>query len=219
MEREKANHDVRRMSRLLGVSPSGYYAWRTRPECPRKKEDARLRALIASIHTRSRGNYGMPRIWDELRYDHNVRCSGKRVRRLMHQLGIIGTHRRRYRKTTERDASLAVAPDLMNRDFTANKPDEKYVGDITYIRTLGGLALPGHHPRRLLSPDCRVGHGHHPPHRAGGRSLRDGGPPTPGEGRHRPLRSGLPVHQPYLRSAHPRGGPGPVHGQSRRLLR
>ena len=138
MEREKANHDVRRMSRLLGVSPSGYYAWRTRPECPRKKEDARLRALIAAIHTRSRGNYGMPRIWDELRYDHNVRCSGKRVRRLMHQLGIKGTHRRRYRKTTERDASLAVAPDLMNRDFSANKPDEKYVGDITYIRTWEG---------------------------------------------------------------------------------
>ena len=138
MEREKANHDVRRMSRLLGVSPSGYYAWRTRPECARKKEDARLRALIAAIHTRSRGNYGMPRIWDELRYDHNVRCSGKRVRRLMHQLGIKGTHRRRYRKTTERDASLAVAPDLMNRDFSANKPDEKYVGDITYIRTWEG---------------------------------------------------------------------------------
>ena len=138
MEREKANHDVRRMSRLLGVSPSGYYAWRTRPECPRKKEDARLRALIAAIHTRSRGNYGMPRIWDELRYDHNVRCSGKRVRRLMHQLGIKGTHRRRYRKTTERDASLAVAPDLMNRDFSANKPDEKYVGDITFIRTWEG---------------------------------------------------------------------------------
>jgi transposase InsO family protein len=55
----------------------------------------------------------------------------------MRQLGIKGTHRRRYRKTTERDASLAVAPDLMNRNFTATKPDEKYVGDITYIRTWG----------------------------------------------------------------------------------
>ena len=108
------------------------------PECRRKKEDARLRQLIATIHTRSRGNCWVPRIWDELRYDHNVRCSGKRVRRLMHQLGIKGTHRRRYRKTTERDASLAVAPDLMNRDFSANKPDEKYVGDVTYIRTWEG---------------------------------------------------------------------------------
>ena len=138
MEREKANHDVRRMSRLLGVSPSGYYAWRTRPECSRKKEDARLRELIIAIHKRSRGNYGMPRIWDELRFDHNVCCSGKRVRRLMRQLGIKGTHRRRYRKTTERDGSLAVAPDLMNRNFTATRPDEKYVGDITYIRTWEG---------------------------------------------------------------------------------
>jgi len=136
--REKANHEVRRMCRLLGASPSGYYASRRRPTCPRKTEDARLRDLIIAIHQRSRGNYGMPRIWDELRFDHNIRCSGKRVRRLMRQLGIKGTHRRRYRKTTERDASLAVAPDLMNRNFSATKPDEKYVGDITYIRTWEG---------------------------------------------------------------------------------
>jgi len=131
MEREKANHDVRRMSRLLGVSASGYYAWKKRPECQRKKEDARLRDLILAIHQRSRRNYGMPRIFEELKFDHQVRCSGKRVRRLMRQLGIKGTHRRRYRNTTERDASLPVAPDLMNRDFTATRPDEKYVGDIT----------------------------------------------------------------------------------------
>ncbi len=56
----------------------------------------------------------------------------------MRQLGIKGTHRRRYRKTIERDASLPVAPDLVNRDLTANKPDQKYVGDITYIRTWEG---------------------------------------------------------------------------------
>ncbi len=56
----------------------------------------------------------------------------------MRQLGIKGAHRRRYRKTTERDASLAVAPDLMNRNFTATRPDEKYVADITYIRTWEG---------------------------------------------------------------------------------
>jgi putative transposase len=126
------------MCRLLGVSSSGFYAWRTRPVCRRKQEDARLRDLIVTIHTRSRGNYGAPRIWDELRYDHKVHCSGKRVLRLMRQLGIRGTHRRRYRKTTERDAALPVAPDLMNRNFTATRPDEKYVADITYIRTWEG---------------------------------------------------------------------------------
>ncbi len=123
---------------LLKVSSSGYYAWRRRPLCPRKTEDARLRELIIAIHRRSRDSYGMPRILDELRYDHGVRCSGKRVRRLMRQLGIKGAHRRRYCKTTERALDAAPAPDLVNRDFSATRPDEKYVGDITYIRTWEG---------------------------------------------------------------------------------
>lgn len=126
------------MSRLLGVSRQGFYSWRQRPVCPRHQEDARLRDLIIAIHRRSRDSYGMPRILDELRYDHGVRCSGKRVRRLMRQLGIKGAHRRRYRKTTERALDAAPAPDLMNRDFSATRPDEKYVGDITYIRTWEG---------------------------------------------------------------------------------
>jgi putative transposase len=138
MEREKANHEVGRMSRLLGVSRQGFYSWRRRPLCPRRQEDARLRDLIIAIHRRSRDSYGMPRILDELRFDHGVRCSGKRVRRLMRQLGIKGAHRRRYRKTTERALDAAPAPDLMNRDLTAARPDEKYVGDITYIRTWEG---------------------------------------------------------------------------------
>jgi putative transposase len=138
MEREKANHEVGRMSRLLGVSRQGFYSWRQRPLCARRQEDARLRDLIIAIHRRSRDSYGMPRILDELRFDHGVRYSGKRVRRLMRQLGIKGAHRRRYRKTTERALDTAPAPDLMNRDFTASRPDEKYVGDITYIRTWEG---------------------------------------------------------------------------------
>lgn len=138
MEREKANHTVRRMAGLLGVSASGFYAWRQRPECPRNQEDARLRELILAIHRRSRFTYGRPRIWDELRYDHDVRYSGKRIRRLMRQLGIKGAHRRRYRKTTEPNPEAAPAPDLMNRDFTATGLDQKYVADITYIRTWEG---------------------------------------------------------------------------------
>ena len=129
---------MRRMCRLLGVSASGYYASCRRPVCPRAQEDARLRQLISAVHQRTRCTYGSPRIWDELKYDHGVRCSRKRVFRLMRQLGIKGAHRRRYRKTTERSPDSAPAPDLMNRDFTATKPDQKYVGDITYIRTWEG---------------------------------------------------------------------------------
>lgn len=138
VRREKANHEVRRMCRLLGVSASGYYASCRRPVCLREQEDARLSELISAVHQRTRCIYGAPRIWDELKYDHGVHCSRKRVFRLMRQLGIRGTHRRRYRKTTERSPDLALAPDLMNRNFTASRPDEKYVGDITYIRTWEG---------------------------------------------------------------------------------
>ena len=113
MEREKANHDVRRMCRLLGVSPSGYYAACRRPVCPRKQEDARLRDLIRAIHQRSRFTYGVPRILDELRYDHGVHCSGKRVRRLMRQLGIKGAHR--YIRTWEGWLYLAIILDVFSR--------------------------------------------------------------------------------------------------------
>jgi putative transposase len=129
---------VNRMCRLLKVTRQGFYSWGRRPTCRRKLQDAYLRELIQSIHQRSRCNYGWPRIWDELRYDHGVRCSGKRVFRLMRQLGIHGSHRRRYRKTTQRGLEAALAPDLMNRNFTASRPDEKYVADITYIRTWEG---------------------------------------------------------------------------------
>ena len=126
------------MCRLLKVSRQGFYSWKRRPTCKRKLQDAYLSELILSIHQRSRCNYGWPRIWDELRFDHGVRCGGKRVFRLMRALRIHGTHRRRYRKTTQRALEAALAPDLINRDFTATRPDEKYVADITYIRTWEG---------------------------------------------------------------------------------
>ena len=139
MEREKASHDLRRMSRLSLVSPRAATTLGGLGRNVRARRRTHDCARSSPPFTSARAaNYGVPRILDELRYDHQVRCSGKRVLRLMRQLGIKGTHRRRHRKTTERDAALAVAPDLMNRDFTATKPDEKYVGDITYIRTWEG---------------------------------------------------------------------------------
>ena len=123
------------MCRLLGASPSGYYAWSKRPPCPRAQEDARLRELILAIHARSRGTYGVPRIRAELRFDHDVRCSGKRVRRLMLQIGIQGKRRRWRARTTWRILGVAPAPDLVQRNFSASAPDQVYVADIKYIWT------------------------------------------------------------------------------------
>ena len=132
------------MCRLLRVSRAGFYAWRKRPVCPRRQEDARLRDLILAIHGRSRRNYGWPRIKDELLFDHGIRCSGKRVFRLMRQLGIQGTHRRRKRKSTWRSPDIAPAPDLLNRNFVAERPDQAWLADIKYVWTREGwLYLAG----------------------------------------------------------------------------
>ena len=127
------------MCRLLGASPSGYYAWAKRPLCPRAVEDARLRELILAIHGRSRGTYGVPRIRAELRFDYSVRCSGKRVRRLMLQIGIQGKRRRRRGRTTWRSLGVAPSPDLVQRNFSASAPDQVYVADIKYIWTREGF--------------------------------------------------------------------------------
>ena len=135
VEREKANYPVARMCRVLRVSTSGYYAWRSRPASPRSLADAVLTSLICEIHTASRTTYGAPRIHAELRLDHGIRCSQKRVARLMQQAGIQGVHRRKRVKTTRPEKTAAPAPDLLERDFGAAEPNRKWVADITYVPT------------------------------------------------------------------------------------
>ena len=103
MEREKANHRVSRMCQVLGVSPSGYYAWRRRVLSQRARRDAELLEQIKAVHAKSRGIYGAPRIHAELRRKHGVRCARKRVARLMQQAGLVGVHRRRKQGSTKRD--------------------------------------------------------------------------------------------------------------------
>jgi putative transposase len=84
---EKANHDVKTMCRLLGVSRSGYYAWRSRPPSARQIADAELTRAIVRIHEASRGAYGRPRVHAELRYE-GTPCSGKRVAGLLSRPGV-----------------------------------------------------------------------------------------------------------------------------------
>ncbi len=135
---EKANHAVTRMCRLLGVSPSGYYAWVKRPPSARAVSDAALSAQIREIHARSRGIYGAPRVHAELR-DHGVSCSRKRVARLLRAAGLQGCHRRKGPRTTRRTPDAAPAPDLVRREFTAPAPDRLWVADITYVPTWMGF--------------------------------------------------------------------------------
>jgi putative transposase len=139
VERERANYPVATMCRVLEVSTSGYYAWRSRPASPRSLADACLAQVIGEIHTDSRGTYGAPRIHAELRLDHRIFCSQKRVARLMHQAGIQGVHRRKGVRTTRRDETAAPAPDLLERDFQATEADRKWVSDITYVPTWAGF--------------------------------------------------------------------------------
>jgi putative transposase len=132
---EKATYHVRRMCRVLGVSVSGYYAWRARPPSRRSFEDAELTRAICRIHEASRGTYGRPRVHAELRYE-GVRCSAKRVARLMRRAGIQGVPARRWRRgLTRRHPSAAPHPDLVARVFAASRPDRLWLGDISYVPT------------------------------------------------------------------------------------
>ena len=139
MEREKAEHHVATMARTLGVSPSGFYAQRTRPRSLHAFADEIVVDLIRKIHAESRGTYGAPRVQAELRLASGIGISRKRIARLMRQEGLAGISRRRTQRTTVRDARATPAPDLVQRAFRAAAPNTLWVADITYVPTLQGF--------------------------------------------------------------------------------
>lgn len=127
------------MGRLLGVSPSAYYAWRTRQPSAREQANAELLGHIRQAYKDSRGTYGSPRIVPALRIK-GIECNHKRVERLMRLNAIQGVSRRRKRPTTtDSKHTLPIAPNVLNREFTAAAPNQKWLGDITYIDTLEGF--------------------------------------------------------------------------------
>lgn len=131
IEQEKANHSVKLMCRVLEVSRSGYYAWCQRGPSQREKADAELSKTIKTIHEQSRGTYGAPRIHAELKDDHHIHCSCKRVARLMRQAGLEGVHRRKYRGITRRDPKRDPYPDLVERQFDVDAANKLWVADAT----------------------------------------------------------------------------------------
>jgi len=126
------------MCRVLGVSPSGYYAWKKRPPSNRAVANERLLGRIREIHTFSRETYGQPRMYAELR-DDGWQVNHKRVRRLMRLAGLQGATRRKKWRTTKRDRDARPAPDLVQRDFSVGRPDQLWVADITYVPTWSGF--------------------------------------------------------------------------------
>jgi putative transposase len=129
---------VATLCRLLGVSRSGYYAWQTRPPSARACANQKLTRRILEVHEQSRGTYGAPRIWADLR-DRGVVCSRKRVARLLRLAGLQGCHRRKGPAAPRRAPGPPPAPDLVQRQFTATAPDRLWVADITYVPTWGGF--------------------------------------------------------------------------------
>jgi len=138
----QAQYPVALMCSLLGVSTSGYYAWHHREPSKRAVEDARLQGMIREIHERSKGTYGAPRIHAEL-VDMGIKIGRKRVARLMRKLGIQGLSRRKRTITTTRKENNLEIPDLLDRDFGAQGPDELWVADITYVPTRKGFVYLG----------------------------------------------------------------------------
>lgn len=137
VEQHKQEFPIVVMCCVLGVSESGFYAWRKRPTCQRQREDAQITQEIQQVFTSHQGRYGSPRIHQEL-HDQGRGIARKRVARLMREAALSARRKPRRVLTTKRDATHPVAPNLLNREFTATEPNKKWVTDITYIPTVQG---------------------------------------------------------------------------------
>jgi putative transposase len=138
MKANQATWPIATMARLLTVSASGFYAWLKRKPSAHALRDAQLLARTRVIYARSRGTYGMPRIHAELT-EQGSHVARKRVRRLMNAAGLRGVSRRRWTTTTQRQTDARPAPDLVQRHFSADAPNQLWVADATYVPTLVGF--------------------------------------------------------------------------------
>ena len=141
MSANQAVYPVEPMCRLLEISTSGFYAQEDRALSNHARQDVELRALIHEIYERSHRTYGSRRVHVELREAYGVRVGRKRVARLMCQAGLQGVQKRRFRCTTRPGVAERYAPDLVERQFAADRPDALWIADVTYGT-----------PRRCRSP-------------------------------------------------------------------
>ena len=190
---EKATHAVRRLCRVLAVTPSGYYAWMHRLPSQRERDNDRLQVHIRAIHAASRGTYGSPRVHEQLPHE-GCAVGRERVARLLRDMGLVGLPARRFRHTTDSTHGRPVAPNVLARHFEADQPNQRWTTDITFIWTWEGwlylavvLAL---YARRV------VGWAVQPPPADGagpGGAAAGAGATRARPRSGAPLRSGLPV--------------------------
>jgi putative transposase len=138
IEAHRAEFEIRVMCRVLDVSRSGYYAWRKRPVSSREMANQALKQQIKAIHQHSRQTYGSPRIQAELA-EQGIRCGVNRIARLMSEEKLVAKQSVTFKVvTTDSEHDYPIAPNLLQQDFTARRPNEKWLSDITYIPTAEG---------------------------------------------------------------------------------
>jgi transposase InsO family protein len=123
---------------VLGVTRSGYYAWLHRKPSPAAQRRQQIGQAVSQSHRSSHGIYGYRRVHEDLVEEFHVGCCRETVRSVMAELGLSGKQKKRFIKTTDSNHDQPVAENLLNRDFTATRPDQKWVADITYIRLADG---------------------------------------------------------------------------------
>ena len=133
----KKEFPVQRLCKVLGVSPSGYFAWKERPASLRQRDDMVLLAHVRAAFAVSNRTYGSPRMVHELR-DNGLAIGRRRVARLMRENGMKARQKRRFKRTTDSLHAFPVAPNLLDQDFAATGPNQKWGADISYVWTREG---------------------------------------------------------------------------------
>lgn len=128
------HYPVRQLCAVLDVRPGSYYAWCQRPVCQRAQDNVHLDVHIQAVFAEHQSRYGSPRITEELR-DNGKTCSENRVAARMQILGLHAKGKRKYKATTQSNHTLPVAPNLLEQNFEASAPNQKWVSDITYVWT------------------------------------------------------------------------------------
>ncbi len=130
---------VAMLCRVLDLRSSGFYAWKRRPNAPRHRQDDSFSVMIRRVFENHHAIYGAPRITQELR-EMGHRLNQKRVERLMREMGLKAKQRNKFKpRTTVVDDTAMISPDLLGQDFTAEQPNQRWVGDITYLETSDGF--------------------------------------------------------------------------------